>query len=77
MSQDKMSAEKSPPIQQVERVRRYVEGVRLEMREVSWPTWNQVWSTTLVVLFFTFAMTVFVTVVDWIAELLYRLIAGK
>jgi len=84
MSQDKMSAEKSPPIEQVEgtanpggRVRRYVADVRLEMRQVSWPTWKQVRSTTFVVLFFTFAMTAFVVVIDGIAEFLYRLFVGR
>jgi preprotein translocase SecE subunit len=84
MSQDKLSAEQSQPIEQVEdaanpgeRVRRYLAGVRREMRLVSWPAWKQVRSTTLVVLFFTFAMAAFFALVNGIAEFLYRLVVGR
>ena len=84
MPGDKTSAGRSTPIDQArstaklsERVRRYVKDVRLEMSQVSWPTWNQVRSSTFVVLFFTFAMAVFVYVVDAIAVFLYRLVGGR
>jgi preprotein translocase subunit SecE len=84
MSRDKTSDENSAPSEQVanpasprDRIRRYVEDVRLEMRQVSWPTWDQVQATTLVVLFFTFAMSAFVFLVDTIAKFLYRLIVGR
>jgi preprotein translocase SecE subunit len=66
MSQDKASEERSALVDEVrnavshlERCRRYVEDVRLEMTQVSWPSWKQVRSTTFVVLFFTFAMAGF------------------
>jgi preprotein translocase subunit SecE len=84
MSQDDVSSEISPSTEQgenrvssVERFRRYVDDVRLEMTRVSWPTWKQVRSTTFVVLFFTFATTVFVTVVDSICAFFYRLVVER
>ncbi len=56
MSQDEVSSEGSPTTEPVETrvyavgmLRRYVDDVRLEMQRVSWPTWRQVRSTTLVV----------------------------
>ncbi len=84
MSQDSVSAEKSPSSEHVdesanpiERFRRYSKGVRLEMRQVSWPSWKEVRSTTLVVLFFTFAMTAFVAAVNWIGAFFYRLLVER
>jgi preprotein translocase subunit SecE len=84
MSQDKVSDERSAPVEHVrnaishlERCRRYVRDVRLEMRQVSWPSWKQVRSTTVVVLFFTFAMAAFLKVVDVAAAFLYRLVGGR
>jgi preprotein translocase subunit SecE len=84
MSQDKTSADESLSLEgrkdssnAVGKVRRYVDDVRLEMRQVSWPTWKQVRSTTLVVLFFTLAIAAFLRVIDGIAESLYWLVVGK
>ena len=84
MSQDKASDERSAPVEQVrnavshlERFWRYVKDVRLEMTQVSWPGWKQVRSATFVVLFFTFAMTAFLKVIDLVAEFLYRLVVGR
>lgn len=84
MSQDKASEERSAPVDEVrnavshlERCRRYVEDVRLEMTQVSWPSWKQVRSTTFVVLFFTFAMAAFFKVIDVVAAFLYRIVVGR
>jgi preprotein translocase SecE subunit len=85
MSQDKVSDERSAPpsskvrnaISYLERCRRYVKDVRSEMRQVSWPNWKQVCSTTVVVLFFTFAMAAFLKLVDVVAAFLYRLVVGR
>ena len=84
MSQDKPSSERSAPIERVrnavnplERLRRHVEDVRLEMRQVSWPSWKQVRSTTFVVLFFTFAIAAFFKGIDVIAAFLYQLVTGR
>jgi preprotein translocase SecE subunit len=84
MSQDDVSSEISPStgqgenrVSSVERFRRYLDDVRLEMERVSWPTWKHVRSTTFVVLFFTFAMTGFVAVVDSICAFFYRLVVER
>ena len=84
MSQDKASNEISAPVERdrnavspLGRFRRYVEDVHVEMRHVSWPSWKQVRSTTLVVLFFTFAMAAFFKVIDVIAAFLYQLVVGR
>jgi preprotein translocase subunit SecE len=84
MSQDKASDERSAPVEQdrnaispLERCRRYVKDVRSEMTQVSWPSWKQVRSTTVVVLVFTFAMAAFLKVIDFVAEFLSRLLFGR
>jgi preprotein translocase subunit SecE len=84
MSQDDLSGEESAVFEQNEetafpgrKIRRYVYGVRMEMRQVSWPTWNQVRSTTFVVIFFAVAMAAFMGLVSGICELLYRLVGGR
>ena len=84
MSQDKASREISARDKQagtavspIDRFRRYVEDIRLEMKPVSWPSWKEVRSTTFIVLFFTFAMAAFFKVIDVIAALLYKLVTGR
>jgi preprotein translocase SecE subunit len=61
----------------VGRLLQYIDDVELEMKRVSWPTWRQARSITLVVLFFNFAMTRLVMVVDSICALLYPLVVEK
>ncbi len=39
-----------PKLSPIERLRQFYHDVKLEMRKTSWPTRNEVWSTTLVVL---------------------------
>ena len=84
MSQDKASEETSAPVEQVrntvsrlERCRRYVEDIRLEMTQVSWPSSKQVRSSAFVALFFTFAMAAFLKVVDLVVAFLYWLVVGR
>jgi len=47
-----------------ERLRSYVEGLKREMRLVTWPSREQVQSTTVVVLVTVFVFAVFFFVVD-------------
>ena len=47
-----------------ERVKDYVEGLKLEMRRVTWPSWPQVRATTGVVIFAVFAFAAYFAVVD-------------
>ena len=84
MSEDKTSAETSASIEQAKdaasdggRVQRYLKEVRLEMKQVAWPTWNQIRETTFVVLFFALSMAVYIRVVDAITVFFYRLVGGR
>ncbi|HYM11674.1 MAG TPA: preprotein translocase subunit SecE [Bryobacterales bacterium] len=45
-------------------VRNYIEGLRVEMRRVTWPNQKQVRATTVVVIFTVFAFGAFFFVVD-------------
>jgi preprotein translocase subunit SecE len=44
--------------------RTYVEGLREEMRRVTWPSWKQVRATTIVVIVAVFAFAAYFYVVD-------------
>jgi preprotein translocase subunit SecE len=46
------------------RTREYIDDVQAEMKRVTWPTWPQVRSTTLVVIFSTFLLSAYFFAVD-------------
>ncbi len=48
------------------RTREYIDDVQAEMKRVSWPSWPQVRSTTLVVIVATFLLAGYFFVVDTI-----------
>lgn len=52
-----------------DRFRTYVDGLRREMRLVTWPSKAQVRATTLVVLVTVFAFAIFFGIVDYIFAL--------
>ncbi len=45
-------------------IKSYVEELQLEMKRVTWPSWNQVRATTGVVIFAVFAFAAYFAVVD-------------
>jgi len=45
-----------------------------ELKKVTWPTWNEVWQATLVVIIATFFMAVFIAVVDFFISNAMRLL---
>jgi len=49
-----------------QRVKTYVEGLRMEMRRVTWPGKKQVQATTIVVIITVFVFAIYFAVVDWI-----------
>jgi len=49
-------------------VREYVDGLRDEMRLVTWPTWAQVRATTIVVIVAVFVFAFYFMVVDQIVS---------
>ena len=44
----------------------YVQGSRVELRKMVWPTRQETWRTTLVVFIFVMALGVFFWIVDWV-----------
>ncbi len=46
------------------RVRKYLSEVRRELKDVSWPAWAEVRSTTITVVVFVLALAAYVYVVD-------------
>ncbi len=50
------------------RAQNYFEDLRMEMRRVTWPTWEQVRATTTIVVVAVFAFAAYFTVVDFFVE---------
>ena len=48
-----------------ERVKNYVDGLRMEMRRVTWPSQKQVRATTIVVIATVFIFGAYFALVDW------------
>ncbi len=66
MENEKLPAEKAPSWPQ--RVKEYVTDLQMEMRRVTWPTWNQVKATTTVVVVAVFAFAAYFRAVDFVVE---------
>jgi preprotein translocase subunit SecE len=63
-----MEVEKAPAASWPARTREYIDEVQAEMKRVTWPTWPQVRSTTLVVIVATFLLAGYFFVVDAIVN---------
>jgi preprotein translocase subunit SecE len=55
----------------------YVQGSRVELRKMVWPTRQETWRTTLVVFVFVLALGVFFFVVDWLLAKGMRYVTGQ
>ena len=45
-----------------------------EVRKVNWPTWNDAWNSSLIVLLFVAVVTGFIVAADWTINSLMKLI---
>lgn len=76
-----MEMENAQPASWPTRTREYFDDVQAEMKRVSWPSWPQVRSTTLVVIVATFLLAGYFFVVDTIFNSLitklFNALAGK
>jgi preprotein translocase subunit SecE len=45
-----------------------------EVRKVTWPTWNDAWNSSLIVLLFVLVVTGFIFFSDWVINLIMKLI---
>lgn len=68
---DQGNGEGSKVTQWFVRVRNYLSEVGREMKDVSWPAWAEVRSTTITVVVFVLALAAYVYVVD---QICFRLI---
>ncbi len=50
----------------MEKIKEFLEGVRKEMKKVSWPTQKELVDNTIIVMVFTILLSAFIFVVDQI-----------
>ncbi|MBM4220149.1 MAG: preprotein translocase subunit SecE [Gammaproteobacteria bacterium] len=55
----------------------YIQGSRVELRKMVWPTRQETWRTTLVVFVFVLALGVFFFIVDWVLAKGMRYVTGQ
>ena len=55
----------------------FVQGSRVELRKMVWPTRQETWRTTLVVFVFVMALGVFFWIVDWVLAKGMRFVTGQ
>ncbi|PIS27948.1 MAG: preprotein translocase subunit SecE [Candidatus Marinimicrobia bacterium CG08_land_8_20_14_0_20_45_22] len=56
------------------KIREFIDGVIFEMKKVSWPSWNELKSSTVIVLAFSLILSVFLFVVDLLLSKIVNLI---
>ena len=49
----------------VQKVANFFQETQQELKKVTWPTWNEVWQATLVVIVVTFFASAFIAAVDF------------
>jgi preprotein translocase subunit SecE len=54
----------------------FIEEVRQEVRKVTWPTWKEVWITTLMVLFMLALASIFFLVADQVIGFVVKTVLG-
>jgi preprotein translocase subunit SecE len=65
---DEVSIEKSPWV----RVREYISDVRVEMKRVTWPSKQEIYGTTLMVILTTFVFGIYFFICDGIFRVLVQ-----
>ena len=58
----------------VKKIQNFLSDVRLEMSKVSWPTWEELKSSTYVVLTLSFILILFLFVVDFILAKILKIV---
>jgi len=56
----------------VQKVTNFFQETQQELKKVTWPTWNEVWQATLVVIVVTFCASAFIASVDFIISNILR-----
>ena len=55
----------------------YLREVRLELGKVSWPTWEDLRKSTVVIIIFVFAVGILIGIMDWIFSKLLIDVLGR
>jgi len=58
----------------VKKIQNFISDVRFEMSKVSWPTWEELKSSTYVVLTLSFILILFLFVVDFILAKILKIV---
>ena len=58
----------------IEKIKKFLSDVRFEMSKVSWPTWEELKSSTYVVLTLSLILIVFLFVVDFILAKILKVV---
>ena len=58
----------------IRRIQNFLGDVRFEMSKVSWPTWDELRSSTYVVLTLSFILIVFLFMVDFILAKILKIV---
>ncbi len=58
----------------IKRIKEFFDGVVFEMKKVSWPSWQELKGSTIVVLVLSLVLAIFLFVVDLILSKLVHLI---
>lgn len=48
------------------KIKRYIENVQIEMKKVSWPTWDELKGSTYIVLSLSLILAIFLFIVDYV-----------
>lgn len=54
----------------------FIRETKQELNKVTWPSRNELWQATLVVIFTTFLMAVFIGICDFLLSMAMRILLG-
>jgi len=57
----------------VQKAANFFQETMQELKKVTWPTWNELWQATLVVIVVTFFAAIFIAAVDFCISTLLRI----
>ncbi len=60
----------------IEKIKNFFREVKIEMSRVIWPTKEELWRSTWIVILLTFAFAIYIFVVDTLFRYLFNLIYG-
>lgn len=68
---------RQPVFAATSRMARYLEEVRAEVRKVTWPSWNELRKSTVVIIIFVVIIGLVISVMDFVFSLLLVSLPGR